>query len=123
MKTNKIFFSLLFFCFSLFASAQQPTVKKEVIQVSGNCEMCKSTIEKAAKSAGASFASWNTETKKLSVRYVAGKTDGKKIQQAVAKSGYDTELFTATNEAYDKLHGCCKYDRTKSDSSNVKQQQ
>lgn len=123
MKTKNIFFSLLFLCIASFASAQKPALKKENIQVWGNCEMCKSTIEKAAKSAGASYANWNTETKKLSVRYTAGKTNGTKIQQAVAKSGYDTELFTAPNEAYDKLHGCCKYDRTKSDSSTQKHEQ
>jgi periplasmic mercuric ion binding protein len=92
-------------------SIAQTSVKKETIKVSGNCGICKKTIEKAAKSAGASTASWNEETKELKVTYAAKKTSGTKIQQAVAKSGYDTEDLTADTKAYDNLHSCCKYDR------------
>jgi mercuric ion binding protein len=117
MKSIKTFFIILFAAVAVNASAQTSTLKKDTLQVSGNCGMCKSTIEKAAKSAGATFALWNEETKNLVVKYSAGKTDTKKIQEAVAKSGYDTQLFTATDEAYNKLHGCCKYERTKTDST------
>ena len=106
--------SLLFSNFSI----AQTSVKKETIKVWGNCSMCKKTIEKAAKSAGASSASWNEETKELKVAYAAKKTSGTKIQQAIAKSGYDTQDLTADNKAYDKLHSCCQYDRKETVSSS-----
>jgi periplasmic mercuric ion binding protein len=117
MKPIKTLLTIFFAGAAFTVSAQTSAVKKDTLKVSGNCGMCKSTIEKAAKSAGSSFALWNDETKELVVKYAVGKTDSKKIQQAVSKSGYDTELFTATDEAYNKLHGCCKYERTKSDST------
>ena len=77
----------------------------------GNCGMCKKVIETAATSAGASKASWSEETKVLSVVYNAKKTDASKIQQAIAAAGYDTQDFTAPTEVYNKLHGCCQYER------------
>jgi periplasmic mercuric ion binding protein len=73
--------------------------------------MCKTTIEKAAKKAGAKTAVWNEDSKELKVTYAANKTSSAKIQEAIAKSGYDTQDFTADNKAYDNLHGCCQYDR------------
>lgn len=123
MKTIKLFLSLLFAAATCVASAQKAVVKKDTIHVSGNCEMCKSNIEKAAKSAGASFALWNTETKDLVVKYAVSKTDNKKIQRSVANSGYDTPLFQAPDAAYKKLHACCQYERTKTDSLTSKAQQ
>lgn len=109
MKTFKIFpFIALFIAASFFASAQQ---KNETIPVSGNCGMCKANIEKAAKKAGASDASWDKEAKALTVKYDAGSTNSGKIQQAVAEAGYDTRDVKASDAAYDKLHACCKYDR------------
>jgi hypothetical protein len=43
--------------------------------------MCKKTIEKAALEAGATAASWNTETKVLQLSYKNGKTDLVKISR------------------------------------------
>jgi hypothetical protein len=83
----------------------------EQIKVWGNCGMCKKTIETAAREAGAGTASWNEDTKVLAVSFDPARTDAKRIQLAVAASGYDTQDFTAPTVAYDKLHGCCKYDR------------
>ncbi len=76
-------------------------------KVNGNCGMCKSAIEKAAKTAGAEKADWNKDTKELTVTYSTVSTNTALIQQKVASVGY-----TATSESYDKLHSCCKYDRT-----------
>lgn len=102
-----LLFSLLF---SNFSIAQQ-TTKKETIKVWGNCGMCKKTIEKSAKSAGASTAVWNEDSKQLKVSYASNKSSASKIQQAIANAGYDTQDFTADAIVYDKLHGCCQYDR------------
>ena len=110
MKTLSLFAAILFSIFSINTSTAQ-TTKTETIKVWGNCGMCKTTIEKAAKKAGAKTANWNEDSKELKVSYSAKKTSSAKIQEAIAKSGYDTQDFTAVNSAYDNLHGCCKYDR------------
>lgn len=110
MKTLSLFAVLLFSIFSI-NNTQAQTAKTEIIKVWGNCGMCKTTIEKAAKKAGATKANWNEDSKELKVTYAVNKTSAAKIQEAIAKSGYDTQDFTAANSAYDNLHGCCKYDR------------
>ncbi len=111
MKTFKIF-SIIALCiaFSVTSFAQPKT---EAIPVSGNCGMCKNNIEKAAKKAGATSADWDTESKILTVKYNSSSTNTAKIQQGIAAVGYDTRDFKAADEAYDKLHACCKYDRAK----------
>lgn len=109
MKTLKIFSILpVFIAISLVSFAQKKT---ESIPVSGNCGMCESKIEKAAKEAGASAAEWNKDTKVLTVSYNSSSTNAVKIQQAIAKVGYDTRDFKASDEAYNKLHACCQYER------------
>ena len=35
------------------------------------------------------------------------------VKKAVAKVGHDTDEVKATDEEYDNLHGCCKYERNK----------
>ena len=118
MKTLQIFIcSLLMVVLSFGASAQE---KSEAFKVSGNCGMCKSKIEKAAKSAGATYAQWNVETKQLTVKYSSTSANAAKIQQSIAKVGYDTPTAKATAEAYDSLHGCCKYERETTDANNAK---
>ena len=109
MKTIRIFSiaSLLM----LFASLVNAQVVTESFSVSGNCGMCKSKIEKAAKDAGAATASWNMDTKILTITYTSSSTNTAKIQEKIASVGYDNEGAKATNESYDKLHACCKYDR------------
>ena len=104
------------FCYhSLFAQA----LKKEQVKVWGNCGMCKKTIEKAAKKAGAQTASWDAVKQMLSISYDDAKTHSAGIQQAIAKTGYDTQDFTGDDEAYNNLPGCCQYDR-KAQSESVK---
>lgn len=110
MKTLQLFSLLTFLLVAQFSFGQKSTT--ESIPVSGNCGMCKSTIEKAAKKAGATKADWDMEAKVLKVSFSNSSTDASKIQQAIAASGYDTRDFKASDEAYNKLHGCCKYDRT-----------
>ena len=98
---------LSFLTFSIFTFAQAPPK----IKVSGNCGMCKKHIEKAAKDAGATTASWDKVTKLLTVSFDATKTNTDKIETAIAGAGYDTEHKEASQEAYKKLDECCQYDR------------
>ena len=79
--------------------------------VRGNCEMCKSTIEKAANSVdGVSKAVWDVDAKKIDVSFDNSKTDEMAIHHAIAASGYDTEKVSANPEAYKGLPSCCQYD-------------
>lgn len=97
---------------SLASAFGQP--KTEKFKVYGNCGMCESRIEKAAKSVeGVSSADWNKETKMIEVSFDSSKTNLEKIQKAIAKVGHDTDQEKAADEVYNKLPGCCKYDRPK----------
>lgn len=118
MKTPSICLSIICSLVTLISVAQtkSPALKTEEIKVWGNCGMCKSTIEKAAKAGGASTAIWNEDTKVLKVKYASSKTNGNKIQQKIADAGYDTRDLTAKDDAYNNLHECCKYDRKASES-------
>lgn len=110
MKTLSFVAAILFSLFTINTSTAQSS-KTETIKVWGNCGMCKTTIEKAAKSAGAKKADWDADSKELKVTYAVKKSSSSKIQEAIANAGYDTQDFTAIKAAYDNLHGCCKYDR------------
>ena len=110
MKTIKLF-SILFICISIATASFARTSKTEKLKVSGECGMCKKKIETAAKTAGASFAEWNKDTKILTVKYSTHSTNAAKIQEAIALKGYDTPSVKATEEAYNSLDDCCKYDR------------
>lgn len=88
-------------------------VTTETFKVSGNCGMCKNTIEKAAKVKGVSKADWDTETKVLTLKYDPSVVTSDAVLQRVADAGYDNEKFKATDKSYKSLDGCCQYDRTK----------
>jgi copper chaperone CopZ len=90
--------------------------KTEIFAVAGNCGMCETRIEKAANSVeGVSSAEWNKETKMIEVSYNPEKSDIHKIHQAIAKVGHDTKMHKAEDSVYDKLPGCCKYERMASE--------
>ena len=111
MKSLKIFSIVLFCCTIATVSIAQKT-KKETFQVLGNCGMCETKIETAAKSAGATYADWNKDTKVITVKYNSSFSNLAKIQKSIADAGYDNAGVKSTTEAYDKLHACCQYDRT-----------
>ena len=87
--------------------------KTDTIKVSGNCDMCKTRIEKAAKIEGVSKAEWNHKTKLLTLQYNPLKVKSDDIQKKIAAAGHDTEKFKADDKVYNSLPGCCKYDRNK----------
>ncbi|HAH25795.1 MAG TPA: ATPase [Prolixibacteraceae bacterium] len=87
--------------------------KVETIKVWGNCETCKTRIEKAAKVNGVSKATWDVKTKMLSLVYDPSKTNSDDIQKKITAVGHDTDKFRAEDKVYAKLPGCCQYDRKK----------
>jgi len=104
---------ILFILVMLVASFQLNAQTTTTVKVSGNCNMCKGHIEKAAKEAGALNPSWDKLAKVLKFTFDASKTSTDKIEEAVAAAGYDTEHKKASTDAYHNLDECCQYDRTK----------
>ena len=105
---QKAILMLLAVFFAALTNAQ--SVKTATIEVSGNCGMCKKRIESAIKT-DVQSANWSSTTKKLVVTYDPAKTSPEKIQEKIAAAGHDTEKKKAEAKAYDKLPGCCQYDR------------
>lgn len=109
---KKVVLMAIFSLVMLAANAQN--IKTVKLDVAGNCGMCKARIEKAVKTLeGIQTAEWNKETKVLTVAFNETKTDVTKIQTVVAGVGHDTKAIKANDAVYDKLHGCCKYERMK----------
>lgn len=98
----------------LSAQAQEAKNKnaKYSIDVNGNCEQCKKRIEKAAYSVtGVKSAVWSVETHQLSLIVNEEKTSISALKKAIAKIGHDSEEEKASDEVYNNLHHCCKYER------------
>ncbi len=115
MKTKMLSLVAMFMFGTLAVFAGNKTEKFEV---KGNCGMCEKRIEKAALAIdGVSKADWDKETKKLEVVFDDKKVEVHKIHMAVAKVGHDTKMYKAKDEVYNKLPGCCKYDRQKTKKS------
>ena len=78
--------------------------------VDGLCGMCEKRIETAVqKVKGVKKAEWDVDSRMLTVSLKNEDVKADALHQAVAEAGHDTKLMTATDEAYDKLHACCKY--------------
>lgn len=79
--------------------------------VRGNCGMCKNTIEKAINGIdGVKSAEWDKLRKEVKVSFDGSKTNLDAIHNAIANVGYDTDKTTGSEDAYNNLPGCCKYD-------------
>jgi copper chaperone CopZ len=115
MKTKMISFIALWMMgtVTLFAIGEDADIK-EKFKVAGNCGMCETRIEKAAKGVeGVNAADWDKETKMIEVTFNPEVTGKDQIQLAIAEVGHDTPLHRAGDEVYEKLPGCCKYERMK----------
>lgn len=120
MKAKILFiaFGLVLFTLS-FVSAQNNKDKKIEFKVTGNCDMCKKTIESSLKGKpGIKSASWNKNTKMMTVSFDPAKISEDQIHQAIADSGYDTEKKKASDKAYENLPGCCQYKRSLHNKKN-----
>ncbi|GHU57007.1 hypothetical protein FACS189411_09280 [Bacteroidia bacterium] len=83
---------------------------ESTLKVEGACSMCKSRIEKAAKSVkGVTTAEWNKETKVLKLAFDSDKAKLETISKTIAKSGYDTANDKASDKVYNALPECCHY--------------
>lgn len=112
MKNTILGVMLLFVAFSVQAQEKKNKNAKYNIEVNGNCEQCQKRIQKAAYSvSGVKSAIWNIETHDLSLILNEEKTSIFDVKKAVANVGHDTDEVKSSNEVYENLHGCCKYER------------
>lgn len=71
--------------------------------------MCEDRIVGALDVPGVRAVEWDQIKKKAMVVYKPKKISEERIQQLVADAGHDTDLYTATDEAYNGLAECCLY--------------
>ena len=123
MKAIKLLFAVLFAC-AIFENADAQSdksartigIKTATIKVHGVCDMDKRRIETAANTvAGVKDAVWNEYTEVLTLQYsVFTKDAPDKVQKKIASVGNDTEKYKADDAVYNKLPGCCHYQRKQS---------
>ena len=73
--------------------------------------MCKSKIETAGTLKKVAKVEWNKDTKMATLTYDSTKTTQDEILKRIALAGYDSDKFLAPDDVYEKLHGCCQYER------------
>ena len=111
---KKLIFGIFLFVVAFSSQAQEKKNKnaKYTIEVYGNCEQCQNRIQKAAFSIpGVKSAVWSVETHQLSLILNEEKTSIVEIEKAISKAGHDVGAYKASSSSYDKLPGCCQYDR------------
>lgn len=112
MKNVILVLLMTFFSFAVQAQDKKNKNAKYETEVSGNCEHCKKRIEKAAFGvSGVKSAVWDVSTRKLSLILNEEKTSPVDVKNAIAKSGHDTDVAKTTQDVYDALPTCCKYER------------
>jgi len=112
MKNILIGMMLLFVTFSTQAQDKKSKNAKYEIEVSGNCDMCKKRIEKAAFSVkGVKSADYHLDDNTLHLIINEEKCSILDVKKAIASVGHDTDEVKATDEVYENLHGCCHYER------------
>jgi len=114
MKSIKYILVSLFIFVGVASFAQNDlTVIKDttaIFKVYGVCAtQCKPRIEAAAKGKGVQSASWNVDTKMLTLVYDPSKTTLGKIQKHILEAGHDVENKKAKDIIYRSLPPCCYY--------------
>ena len=110
MKNLIVLLMITLSSLSLNAQEKPNKNKKVEVEVSGNCEMCKKRIEKAAFSVkGVKSAQWHADHQDLHLILDETKCSVLDVEKAIAKVGHDTKDVKATDAEYDKIHGCCLY--------------
>lgn len=92
-------------------AAQIKNAKTEPVKIYGNCEMCKTTIEKAGNLKSVAKVDWSKDTQLAILTYDSQKTNQEEILKRIALAGYDSNSFLAPEAAYNILPGCCQYER------------
>lgn len=103
---------MLFVSMTTLAQEKKNKNAKYDVEVNGNCDQCKKRIEKAAFSvSGVKSAVWHMDDHVLHLIINEEKTSLLDVKKAIAKVGHDTDEVKATDDDYNNLHHCCKYER------------
>ena len=105
------FFVLFLFALPYCNGQEIMHAATDTVMVYGNCGMCEKTIEKSVFKKGIAEADWDKETDLAVITYDSTKTTLAEVLQRIANAGYDNEMFRAPDKVYEKLHGCCQYER------------
>lgn len=112
MKRKGLSFLFVFMLgvFTVFAADKTESVKVN----GGDCDECKTHIETSAIAVeGVSAAEWDAEAQKLTVTFDDETTTLDAVEKKIAEAGNDTQNYKASEEAYNALPDCCKYEREK----------
>ncbi len=112
MRTLFILISLSLAFLVTGCQAQVRNARTVPVTITGNCGMCKETIEKAAFVKGEANADWDKDTKRALLTFDSTRTNADVILQRIAEAGYDNERYLAPDAAYAALPECCRYERT-----------
>ncbi len=99
--------------------AQVKNAKTETVKIYGNCGMCETTIETAGNVKKVVKVDWDKDNKIATITYDSTKTNQDEILKRVALAGYDSDKFLAPDDAYNNLAGCCQYERTAKNTTQV----
>ena len=97
---------------SLQLHAQIKNSQSVTAKVSGNCGMCQKAIETAGSDKKDAAVTWDKETGIATITYDAERTTPDAILKKIALAGYDNEKYLAPLDAYNRLPGCCRYERS-----------
>lgn len=86
--------------------------ERATFKVYGQCGMCETRIENSLKDVeGVLWVDWEIETLELTVKFDSSKITLAEIKKKVAAVGHDSDAVRASDEVYNNLHPCCKYER------------
>ena len=102
---------LVAFSTNTYAQAKIKNAKTESVTIYGNCGMCENNIETAGNLKKIAAVDWDKSTKLATITYDSKKTNTDEVLKRIALAGYDSDKFLAPDAVYEKLHGCCQYDR------------
>ncbi|MBP6370045.1 MAG: DUF3347 domain-containing protein [Paludibacteraceae bacterium] len=92
--------------------AQIKNSKTETVKIYGDCDICKTNIEKAGNVNKVAKVEWIKDTKIATLTYDSKKTNRDEILKRIALAGYDNEQFLAPDDLYSKLPASYQYERT-----------
>ncbi len=78
----------------------------------GDCKTCKKKIEKhLRRQNGVDSVIWDVKNQKLTVVFDPMVITSEEIIKIAASLGHDTDTIKASDEAFQSLEECCKYER------------
>jgi outer membrane receptor for ferrienterochelin and colicins len=112
MREIKLLLLMLCIGHVVLAQQNQSTLLRDTsltFTVQGACVQCKNRIETAAKGRGVGLATWDIDSKILSLSFDRAQTTVEKIQNRIVAVGHDIGDKKAKDNIYSDLPECCHY--------------